>query len=59
MSESTFETLRVTFVILFGLVIPVPEIRQVFSSKTSVTTYNLFEAGSKVSVILSSIFKAT
>ena len=52
-SESTFEILLDTLVIFLGSFIPAPFIKQVFLSKTSVTTYNLFDAGSNVSVILS------
>ena len=52
-SESTFEILLLTFVTFVGSDIPVPVIKQVLLSKTSVTVYNLFDAGSKVSVILS------
>ena len=52
-SESTFEILLLTFVTFVGSEIPVPEIKHVFSSKTSATVYNLFDAGSKVSVNLS------
>ena len=47
MSESTFEILRLTFVIFVGSFIPLPFIKHVLLSKTSVTTYNLFVAGSK------------
>ena len=36
-----------------GSFIPLPFIKQVLLSNTSVTTYNLFDAGSNVSVILS------
>ena len=53
MSESTFEILLLTFVIFVGSDIPVPVIKQVFLSKTSVTMYILFDAGSKEEVILS------
>ena len=53
MSESTFEILLLTFVIFLGSFIPLPLIKQVLLSKISVTTYNLFDAGSKDSVILS------
>ena len=53
MSESTFEILLLTFVIFLGSVIPVPVIKHVFLSKTSVTMYILFDAGSKDDVILS------
>ena len=52
-SESIFDTLRVTFVTFVGSEIPVPVIKQVFLSNTSVTVYILFDAGSKSSVILS------
>ena len=51
-SESTFETLLLTLVTFVGSDIPVPDIKHVFLSKTSVTTYILFEAGSKISVNL-------
>ena len=43
MSESTFEILLDTLVIFVGSFIPDPFIKQVLLSKTSVTTYNLFE----------------
>ena len=53
MSESTFEILLLTFVTFVGSVIPVPVIRHVFLSKTSVTMYILLDAGSKEEVISS------
>ena len=46
MSESTFEILLLTFVIFVGSFIPLPFIKHVVLLKTSVTTYNLFVAGS-------------
>ena len=52
-SESIFDNLRVTLVTFLGSLIPVPVIKQVFLSKTSVTVYSLFETGSKDDVILS------
>ena len=52
MSESTFEILLLTLVTFLGSVIPVPDIKHVFLSKTSVTTYILFEDGSIISVNL-------
>ena len=45
-SESTFEILLLTFVIFVGSFIPLPFIKQVLLSKTSVTTYILFDTGS-------------
>ena len=51
-SESTFETLLLTLVTFLGSEIPVPNIKHVFLSKTSVTTNILFEDGSKISVNL-------
>ena len=47
-SESTFEILLLTFVIFVGSDIPVPVIKQVFLSKTSVTMYILFDDGSQI-----------
>ena len=52
-SESIFEIRRVILVTFLGSEIPVPVIKQVFSSNTSVTTYSLFDIGSKLDVILS------